>query len=104
MTWKLPKPSAVWPCKLDPISSAPRRCFTGGLSALRNDKDRDEISITSTALELASHQPLAPGKDGDLRAVGEMQLAENVAHIAFHGLFAEDEPPGNVGVAQPRAD
>src|SRR5260370_18864554 len=45
MTWKMPKPSAVWPCKLDPISSAPRRCFTGGLSALRNDKDRDEISM-----------------------------------------------------------
>src|SRR5260221_11455230 len=56
------------------------------------------------ASHLASHQPLAPGKDGGLRAVGEMQLAEDVADMAFHRLFAEDEPLVDLGVAQPLGD
>src|SRR5579883_211987 len=53
---------------------------------------------------LASHQPLAPSKDGGLCAVDKMQLAEDVADVAFHRLFAEDEPLGDRGVAQPLGD
>ncbi len=39
-----------------------------------------------------------------LGAVGQMELAENVANMAFHRLFAEDEPRSDVGVAQPFGD
>lgn len=50
------------------------------------------------------HHPLAPGKNGGLGPVGQMELVEDVADMAFNGFIADDQPLGNIGVAQPIGD
>ena len=40
---------------------------------------------------LRPHQTLAPGKHRRLRPVSQVQFAQNVADVAFHGLFAEHQ-------------
>ena len=44
------------------------------------------------------HHALAPGVDRRLRPVGQMQLAQDVADVAFDGVLADDQPLRNLGI------
>src|SRR5438270_13245308 len=42
-----------------------------------------------------AHKPLLPGKDGGLRAVEHMQLAQDIADMSLDGLLAEHQLLGD---------
>lgn len=43
----------------------------------------------------------APGEDGGLGAVGQVQFAQNVADVALDRLLADDQHLGDIGIVQP---
>jgi hypothetical protein len=53
---------------------------------------------------IRAHHPLAPGEHSGLGAVGQVELAQDVADIALDRLFAEHKPFRNLGVGQALGD
>ena len=43
---------------------------------------------------------LPPGEDGGLGPVGQVELIEDIADVAFDGFIADNQPLGNLGIAQ----
>src|SRR3954464_4118373 len=58
------------------------------------------ILATSASRFNFPHNPFAPGKDRCLRAIGKLELAQDITDMPFYRLFAEDEPRGDVAIAQ----
>src|SRR5579884_461747 len=52
-------------------------------------------------LSFLAHKPLLPGKDGGLRAVEHMQLAQDIADVSLDGLLAEHQLLGNGRIGLP---
>lgn len=48
-----------------------------------------------------AHHPLAPGIDGGLSAVGQVELAQDVADVALDGVLADNQQLGNLTVGTP---
>lgn len=53
------------------------------------------------SLLISTNNALAPGVDGGLGPIGQMQLAEDVGDVALDGLLAQVEALRDLRVAQP---
>jgi len=68
-----------------------------------------KISASSTALAVLNNLTRNPyagglaidGEDGGFGPVGDLQLAEDVAHVVAHGALAEEQLRGDLPVGQP---
>ena len=47
----------------------------------------------------APHNPLAPGENGRLRTIREVEFTENVRNMALNRLFAQDKRFGHLSIA-----
>jgi hypothetical protein len=56
------------------------------------------------AAYLAVYDPLFPGKDRRLGSIGEVKLAQDIAHVAFHCVLADDQLLGDAGVIHALGD
>lgn len=54
----------------------------------------------TVTFSLAPHHPLTPRIHRRLCAVGQVQLAEDVADVALHGVLAEYELLGDLGIVR----
>src|SRR5829696_10428330 len=55
-------------------------------------------------LSVSPYGALTPGVDGGLSAVGEVELREDVRDVALNRLLADEEVPGDLGVAEAVGD
>ena len=53
---------------------------------------------------VAIHKPSLPGIYSHLRAVSEMQLAQNIADMTFHRIFADNQFLGDLAVGHAVGD
>src|SRR6266571_4996246 len=50
------------------------------------------------------NQSFAPGEDGGLGAIHQLQLAQDIADVTFHGFLTDDQPPGDFPVGESFGD
>ena len=50
------------------------------------------------------NQPFAPGEDGGLGAIHQLQLAQDIADVTFHGFLTDDQPSGDFPVGESSGD
>jgi hypothetical protein len=71
----------------------------GGRAKWLTPKDGTRPPVASS-----SDDALAPGVDGGLGAVGDVQLAQNVVDVALDGALRDDQPLGDLRVAEAIGD
>ena len=82
-TWAESKPEEWYQVYIGGVSMATRLCW-------------ENIEVGC--------DPLSPGKDRHLGAIGQMQLAQNVAHVFLDSVLADDQFGGNLAVREAVGD
>ena len=57
-------------------------------------------SIITTLDRPMPHQAFTPGEDRRLRAINQLQFAQNITDMAFNRFLTDDQSPGNFRIRQ----
>ena len=87
----------------DAFRNSPRDVRDESVKGAEASRNRGELSLAPTAVGEVSCSDSEPGQDGEypsvvVRAEWQIELGEDAVDVLGHGLFGNEQPPGDRGV------